>query len=251
VVGLAVLEHAREDDPGAERMNPPPEAKPLPLPDPEQSPGPPPAGRPVATAMLPAAPEPAAYLRLVRAVSGRAALAIAFVWGLAEATLFVVVPDAWLGFTALYAPRRVVVTLLAIVAGAVAGAALMFAVTPLAGDGLTRILVALPGITPADLAHARTELGAQGAAAFLNGPLQGLPVKLYIHGAALDGLGVVPVLLGTALNRIARIGIFGLAMAIVGIVARSAIARWPRAVAAAYIVAWAIFYLAYWSGAAG
>lgn len=188
-----------------------------------------------------------AHETIVRAVSGRAALAVAFAWGVGEATLLFVVPDLWLGFVSLYAPRRFVVTLLAVVAGGVVGAALLFLATPGLGDGLSQLLASLPGTGPDDLAQARTELAAQGAAAFLNGPVQGLPVRLYVHGAALDGIDLPSVLAGTALNRAMRIGLFGLTMAALGVVARPLIIRWPRVVAVAYVVAWIIFYGWFWS----
>lgn len=188
-----------------------------------------------------------AYARIRRAVSGRAALAVAFFWGAGEATVLFVVPDLWLGFVSLYAPRRFVVTLLAIVAGGVTGAAILFLSTPALGDGLSHLLAGLPGTGADDLARVRAELAAQGGAAFLNGPLQGLPVRLYVHAAALDGIDLPTVLAGTAANRLTRIGFFGLTMAALGLVARPLIVRWPRAVAAVYLVAWVIFYAWFWS----
>ena len=187
-----------------------------------------------------------AYARLVRAASGWRALAIAFTWAMMEASLFFVVPDVWLGFVALYAPRRMLATLAATVLGAVAGGAMLYLVTPLLGDTLSGWLVHLPGIGATDLVRARAELARQGIAAFLNGPLQGLPVKLYIHAGALDGLGLPGALLGVALNRLERIGVFGLVMAFVGVIGRPVIVRWPRAVLLVYVTAWVMFYAAYW-----
>jgi hypothetical protein len=183
-----------------------------------------------------------AYERLVRRLSSRAALWVGGAWGLAEASLFFIVPDVWLGFVALYAPRRAPVTLLAIVAGAVVGAALLYVATLVVGDGLSGLIVGLPGIAPADLSQARSELADQGAIAFLNGPLQGLPVKVYIHAAALHGIDLLSVTVAVVLNRLERIVLFGLVMATVGFVARPAIARWPRACAILYGLTWVIFY---------
>jgi len=139
------------------------------------------------------------------------------------------------------------VTLLAIVAGGVVGAAVLFLATPGLGDGLSQLLAGLPGTGAEDLAQVRAELAGQGGAAFLNGPLQGLPVRLYVHAAALDGLDLPTVLAGTAVNRVTRIGLFGLTMAVLGVVARPLIARWPRVIAIVYFGAWIIFYAWFWS----
>ena len=47
-----------------------------------------------------------AYASIVGFVSSRAALWVGAGWGFAEASLFFIVPDAWLGLVALFAPRR-------------------------------------------------------------------------------------------------------------------------------------------------
>ena len=88
---------------------------------------------------------PPAWIRIHALVSSPAALWVAAGWGLAEAALFFIVPDVWLGFVSLYAPRRMVVTLLATVAGALVGATLLFLATPVLGPSLGRLLTDLPG----------------------------------------------------------------------------------------------------------
>src|SRR3990170_6341373 len=53
-------------------------------------------------------------------------LAVGAIWAAAEALLFVVVPDVWVGLVAIRAPRRAAATLASIVLGAAAGAALLW-----------------------------------------------------------------------------------------------------------------------------
>jgi hypothetical protein len=183
-----------------------------------------------------------AYAATVRRVSSRAALWVGAGWAFAEASLFFVVPDVWLGFVALYAPRRMPGTLVAITIGAALGAAGLFFATLILGDGLSNLITAVPGIDQADLEQARIELADQGVIAFLNGILAALPVKLYIHASALLGIGLVDVVVFTMINRIERLLVFGLLMALVGWLGRPAIARWPRAAAFTYVLAWVIFY---------
>lgn len=187
----------------------------------------------------------------MRWLSSRPALWVAAAWGLAEASFFFIVPDFWLGLVALFAPRRAFRTLGAIAIGAVAGAALLALAATMAPGGVADLLNRLPGIAPADLAQARGELEAQGVIAFLNAPLQGLPVKIYVHEATQLGLPAPLILVFTALNRIERIGLFGLVMVLVGLAARRVAVRFPRTIGVGYLAAWAIFYAAYWSGRPG
>jgi len=189
------------------------------------------------------------YASMVRRLSSPAALWVGAGWGFAEAAIFFIVPDVWLGLVALYAPRRMLITLLAIMVGAAVGAVVLYLATLAFGAGLSDVIVALPGISPADLDQARGELADQGAIAFLNGIFQALPVKVYIHAAALDGIEPWAVVLATVANRIERLLVFGLVMAVVGRLARPAIARWPREAALLYGLAWIIFYTVFLLGA--
>jgi hypothetical protein len=196
-----------------------------------------------------AAPQPSqarqpatAYAAIARRVSSRAALWVGAGWGFAEAMLFFIVPDVWLGFVALFAPRRMLPTLAAITLGAALGAVGLYLASIAFSDTMTSIIIALPGIVPADLEQVRAELAGQGAVAFLNGILVAQPVKLYIHASVLDGIGLVDVVAFTLLNRIERMLVFGLVMALIGWLARPLIARWPYPAALLYALAWIIFY---------
>ena len=191
------------------------------------------------------------YRSLVGRLSSRGALWVGAGWGFAEALLFFIVPDVWLGLVALYAPRRMLITLVAIVLGAIVGAGALYLATLAFGDGLSGVIVALPGISDADLLQARTELTAQGPIAFLNGILQGLPVKVYIHAAALDGADLAQVIVFTVLNRLERLLVFGLVMALIGWLGRPLVRRWPRGCLAVYGVGWVIFYVGFLTGRGG
>lgn len=194
----------------------------------------------------PVAPAPApAHATIVARVSSRGALWVGAAWGFAEGSFFFIVPDVWLGFVALFAPRRMLITLAAIVAGAVAGATFLYFATIVRPDELTSLILALPAIAPADLEQARAQMQDDGAGAILPALVEGRPVKLYVHGAALDGVGLVEVVAYTVLNRLARLLLFGSVVALLGWAGRSIVAHWPRAVAALYAVAWVAFYAAY------
>ena len=183
-----------------------------------------------------------AYSAIVGHVSSRAALWVGAAWGFAEATLFFIVPDVWLGFVALFAPRRMLATVAAIVAGAAAGAACLYLATLVFGDSVTDIILALPASTEADFEQARARLADDGASAVLAAVAEARAVKLSIHAAALDGFGLVNVVFYTALNRLARLLLLGAVLAAIGWAGRPVVARWPRAVTALYVLVWAAFY---------
>ena len=186
-----------------------------------------------------------AYVTFVRRVSSRAALWVGAAWGFAEATFFFVVPDVWLGFVALYAPRRTPTTLAAIVAGAAAGVTVLYLATLVAADALTSAVLTMPGIGPADLEQARVRLAEDGVMAILTALIEGRPIKLYALAAALDGLGLVELVLFAVLNRLVRLVIVGVVLGSVGWAGRSIIARRPRAVAVLYVLSWTLFYAVY------
>jgi hypothetical protein len=50
---------------------------------------------------------------------------IAALWGLAEATLFFIVPDVWLTLITVWSPRKALIACLFALLGALAGGALM------------------------------------------------------------------------------------------------------------------------------
>ncbi len=181
-----------------------------------------------------------------RIAASTGALWVAAGWGAAEASLFFLVPDLWVMFVALFAPGRTLRALGATIAGALVGATLLWWLTP-SWPALGDAIAALPGIRPVDLATASSELSGQGLGAFLNGPLQGLPVKLYVHGAALLGQPLGGVLLMVALNRLERVGLSAAVAWAVGTVFREPIERHPRAVLAGYIGLVLVIYGAYFT----
>lgn len=192
-----------------------------------------------------ARPPPAAHPLLAVARSP-VATGIAAGWGAAEASVFFVVPDVWLGFVALLAPRSALTATGATVGGAVVGAAVAFRLAQAAPDRYTSYLRRLPGIRPDDPEVTAAELREHGSVAFFRAPLGGQPVKLYVAAAARQGRPLSAVLLLTALNRLERLGPFGLAAAAAGVAARRLVRRRPVAVAAVYVAGWSTFYAAYW-----
>jgi hypothetical protein len=171
---------------------------------------------------------------------------IAASWGFAEAIAWFIVPDVWAGWVTLLAPRRVLVTLGSVVVGALLGSLVLTWIAVLTG-GIGTFLGSLPGITPADLAQASSELSGSGPIAMLGGVLQGLPLKVYVHQAALLNLSLPAVLAFAVLNRLERVGLSLVVTAVAGVALRGWIARHPWLTTGGYAVVWLAIYVAYFA----
>ena len=112
----------------------------------------------------------------------RGAAAIAFGWGFAEATLFFVVPDVWIGLLALFSWRAGLRAVAWAVMGALLGGALMYGVgAQLPPDRSARLLDAVPAISPGMIERVEEEMRERGPASMLLGPLRA--ARLYLPDA--------------------------------------------------------------------
>ena len=145
--------------------------------------------------------------------------AFAFLWGLAEATLFFIVPDVLLTLLALQNRRRAWVACGYAVAGAVLGGALMYAWAAHDPAQVRSLLVSIPTITPDLLDQVRAQLDDWGYASLFAGAFSSVPYKLYASEAGAAALPLVGLLAITIPARALR---FVLVVAIVDWVAR----RW-------------------------
>ena len=193
-----------------------------------------------------AAPGPTTPSRWHRLAASRTTLWIALAWGFAEATLFFVVPDVWLGFIALFAPFRVPRAFVAVLVGAMAGSLVLWwlaPVLPLLGE----VIAGLPAIGPAAMETARRAVTTEGLPAMVNLPFQGPPLKVYVHAAALAGSSGFELLLFVVLNRIARIVPLVLVAVVFGVGLRGWIARHATMTLVTYALVVSLGYLAYWA----
>jgi membrane protein YqaA with SNARE-associated domain len=176
--------------------------------------------------------------RLSRAIS------ISTIWGFAEATLFFVVPDVWVGWIAMRRPRRVVAMWLAASAGGILGAAILH-IAVRSGWDPDRRFRSLPGVQAGDIEDVREAIAADPTRAFAMGAVTGVPVKIYVAEAARAGLPLSRTVALVALNRVPRIGVSGLVGVTIGALApRVGLGRPVTAVL--YIVGWFLFYAWYW-----
>lgn len=135
--------------------------------------------------------------------------ALALAWGLAEATVFFILPDAWLTRVALRDFRRALAVSLWACAGALIGATALWALAHSNHDHTQMLLNTadrLPGISRDHMVRSAQALHAHGMVAVGAGALLGQPYKLFaIHAGAQD-LALAPFLAISALAILARLG---------------------------------------------
>lgn len=169
---------------------------------------------------------------------------IAGLWGLAEATLFFLVPDIWL--TALAVRRGLkpaLLACLAALAGASLGGLAMYGWGAANPEAARDMLDWVPAIDPAMIAKVRTALREDGVTAMFLGPLYGVPYKIYAVEAAGAGIALATFLALSIPARLLRFML--LTVAAWSISAALPRRTAPRARTSLLIVVWAAFYAAY------
>ena len=110
---------------------------------------------------------------------------IAFFWGLAEATLFFIVPDVGLSVISLKGIDIGLIACLYALAGALTGGTIMFYWGRANIEKVTHILNMIPAIRTKDIEKVRSDLKNTGIPAILFGPILGIPYKIYAAHAHL------------------------------------------------------------------
>jgi membrane protein YqaA with SNARE-associated domain len=109
----------------------------------------------------------------------------AFLWGLAEATLFFIVPDVGLSIMSLNGIEVGLIACLYALAGALVGGTIMYYWGQADSERVTRILTSIPAIRIKDIEKVRSDLEKSGITAILFGPILGIPYKIYAANAHL------------------------------------------------------------------
>jgi membrane protein YqaA with SNARE-associated domain len=131
---------------------------------------------------------------------------VAFLWGLAEATFFFIVPDVFTSRLVLKNTRHGFLACLWCMAGALPGGALLYFLgqNPHVQGNLVEAMGYLPGISDALTRQAGSGLMEHGLVSLFIGVLAGIPYKLYALQAAWAGAGLGAFLLVSAAARLGR-----------------------------------------------
>ena len=170
---------------------------------------------------------------------------LAFSWGLAEGTLFFVVPDVLLTLTALFGFRAAVRQTLLAVAGALVAGLILFGWAAHSPAAAARTVQAVPFVRPAMVEKVRAGYAEAGALALLRGPLSGIPYKLYaVEAPACTSLPAFLLASGPA--RLERLAAGLLLFGAAGWLLRRRIDAAPRLAVAGHAIYWLAIYGYYW-----
>ena len=173
----------------------------------------------------------------------RQANTIASAWGLAEATVFIIVPDVFLSRVALRSVRQGLVACSFALLGALIGGAVMWVWGRSDPAGARVFLESLPAISGTMIDSVNRQLSESGTAALVAGPLRGIPYKVYAVEAAYLGHGFGAFL---AISIAARLSRFVIVTVLFGLTSRALRHHCrPATVRLAHVLTWTAFYVGY------
>ena len=168
---------------------------------------------------------------------------LAFLWGFAEGTLFFILPDVPLSLVALFRPRRALLHMAAIVAGAVLAVAMMFTWSD-HSRGARAAVAHVPAVSSGMFERADHDFKQYGIWGASLGPLRGIPFKVYAVEAPAHW-ALWPFLLVTIPARLWRLVVVWLGFAATGALLRK-LGRAGLA-SALHAVFWIVTYAIYWT----
>jgi hypothetical protein len=170
----------------------------------------------------------------------------AFVWGVAEATLFFFVPDVLLSYIGLKRGVKDAARASLIAAiGAGIGGAVMYLWSVNDPAAARAAVLAVPAISEAMAARAADAVAQNWFSATLLGPLTSTPFKLYAILAPHAGASVPAFALASVLARLPRFLIVSIGVALIG----RGLSRWlgERQLLWLLIGAWLLFYAVFFA----
>ncbi|MGQ0539405.1 MAG: hypothetical protein ACT4R6_10690 [Gemmatimonadaceae bacterium] len=180
------------------------------------------------------------------ASNARLARHIGFWWGLAEGVLFFIVPDVYITFATLYAPRAGAIAWLFSILGSLAAVGVIY-VTRLLQLDYSALLDLVPGISASLLDRVGRDVAAQGLPFTPFLVLGGVPLKVYAASAFAAGASLGTVLLWTIFARLARIAPTYALVALVRLLWRRSIDGHQRRWLLLFATAWVAFYIFYFA----
>jgi hypothetical protein len=168
-----------------------------------------------------------------------------FWWGLAEGLFFFIVPDVYISFATLFAPRAGAISWIASIAGSIVAVSLIYLISVKLGVEYTDFLLMIPGISETMIERVRQSALEQGLpySPFL--VLGGVPLKVYAGLAFSLGVPLGSVLLWTVFARIVRIAPSFAGAAAMRLLFRRSIDARPAVWCVLLVCFWFLFYVYY------
>lgn len=188
----------------------------------------------------------ASYARFSDHASSKWPVLIGFLWGFAEGTAFFIVPDVYLGLVALFNWKRGVWAMAAAVVGAMVGGSVMYSLAMKDLPAMNLFLTRIPLINAEMVADIANKMQANGLIAMVNGPLRGVPYKIYAVQAGGQSLSYLTFLFMTILARLERLLPVTFLAGGLGKWFKDFIEKHTTLVVGIYVLIWGIVYFLYY-----
>ena len=175
--------------------------------------------------------------------SAKRIYALAAAWGIAEATLFFIVPDVLLSWVAIHDWKRALRTCTCALVGALVGGCIVWILGYLEPQPVREIFGLVPGISEQMIADVGQQLDSRGLIALFIGPLIGTPYKIYALEAAGAGYGLLVFLLVSIPARLMRFLVVTLVAGLASHVLRRIVST--RVLVWLHVFLWLAFYTWY------
>ena len=183
------------------------------------------------------------YARFSDHVKSRWSIIISFLWGFAEATVFFIVPDVYLGFVALFNWRRGLLAAFSALLGATLGGSIMYILGMNNPAGINRFLTYIPLIDSTLVNEVASQTRTSGLIAVLTGPFRGTPYKIYAVQAGEQSLPLLSFLLMTIPARLQRFLPLVLVFGGIGKWFQDFIEKHTMLVLVSYALMWVMIYI--------
>ena len=170
---------------------------------------------------------------------------IAFLWGLFEGLFFFIIPDIYLSFIALFSFRGGIVCLGFTLLGSLVSATIIFSLSPFVGDFFHKILLIIPGVSDSMINTVSIGLQNHGVRSLVEGPLSGIPYKIYSVEAAIQHLPFFQYILWSIPARLERMLPVTILTFILGYFFRKNIEKNVKFWVAGFIILWIFIYIKY------
>lgn len=167
-------------------------------------------------------------------------------WGLAEATVFFIVPDVLITAAALFSPKKSFAQMVAILIAALLGGALLYTAADKYPEETKDLVLKVPFIKAHILEQADRQMQDRGLLAMVLGAFSGVPYKTY----AVNAPRHAPFELFMAMSVPARLFRFVVSWggaSLLGMLFRRQIQASPLVTLGMLSICWIGFYTYYWS----
>lgn len=166
-------------------------------------------------------------------------------WGLAEATLFFIVPDVMISLVALYHPRRALQAAAVALAGALVGGALLYGAAQANPTATLRMVERVPAISTPMIELAGEEIHDRGGMAIVVAPAKGTPYKIYAAEWSRQDRSWWTLLAWTLPARAIRFFGAAIGAALAGLILRRLLPHRPDLWITPHVALWIVIYASY------